>query len=257
MPIRKLIQEDIRSTIKKYRERNYLTNTNLPDKAISPTAITFNRTKTGIDKTGKYIKNFLDAYNSRDYICTLFDNSMIQASFEFRQAIGSKRIILYKGILAYYPNPGLEIDDLNDLLRCEDEDEAEEVINIALAINDEYLFSSNYVRIEFSLDDEDYTEILHPSSHIHIGANNSLRLALERMPLFSEFMDFIFFAYYQDFWVKMIFDLHPDASLDNSSFDFSEHIKTKRAFIRDNCIASRLTNNEKHHYLVSFGTSSR
>ena len=257
MPIRKLIEEDIRATIRKYREKNYLFNTNLPNKAISATSITFDRTNTGIDKTGKYVKQFLSAYNSRDYICTLFDNSLIQANFEFCQDKDTKEIVIYKGMFSYYPNPGLQTDDLYDLARYTDENEVEECVNIALAINEEFLFSTNYVRIEYSIDDNDYTEVIHPSTHMHIGANNSLRLAVNRMPFFSEFMDFIFYAYYQDKWLRIVFDISTDVSLDGRTYDFSQYIRAKREFIRDNFITSKLSDNEVNHYIISFGTSSR
>ncbi|MED2796904.1 DUF2290 domain-containing protein [Bacillus thuringiensis] len=259
--LKKALYEDMRETLIRYKEKGILSNINLPDISKMTTEITNNRTDTGIDKSSKYIRKFVKTYNNRDYICTLFDNSIIQASYKFMNNNGDaegeegksqeKNQVLHKAVLAYYPNPGLGTQDFYDIQFAVNDDERDELINLSLVLEEEYKFSSNYIRMEYSSEDMDYTPFLHPCTHMHIGANNSLRVAVNRMLFFSEFIDFILHTYYQENWLRVVFNLSKEESLREREWDFREYIKNKEDFIRNNKMETRITELEEKHYLLS------
>ena len=63
----------------------------------------------------------------------------------------------------------------------------------------------NYIRIDMNEDQTTYTCISHPKAHMHIGLYNDFRIGLDRIPLFTEFVQIILYLNYPDIW-KSKFD---------------------------------------------------
>lgn len=67
----------------------------------------------------------------------------------------------------------------------------------------------------------------------------------------SEFMDFIFYAYYQDLWLKYLFDLDLQTDIKGMTFDFVAYVKNRDRFSRENKLMTKLTPEEQRHFLVN------
>ena len=235
MDLRRSLHDDVRMCIRNLIEAELVNNVNLPD---------FDAWSVGkpheIEKSSRYTTRFLNIYNSRGYLMTLFDNSMILASYKFEQR-AKKKFRVVKCSLSYWPNPGLGVSPTDGLDRLEDDEETEITIAAAL-INDDYAFSSNYIRLDYDLNS--YREILHPSGHIHVGANNDLRLAIDRILSVSEFVDMILYLYYQKHWLDRL----PHTS--DGAVDLQQYIEQRRKLKMTWTMPTALSPLEVEHYLV-------
>lgn len=241
-----LISEDIDVTIRKYLELKLIINPRYNrGKHCKYNKISSNREESGIDKSISYVRNFFKSFDDSQYIFMLFDNSFVQINYEFVVPNGQNEQVVSKANLVYYPNPGLYSEDIiNDLQSIAEEEEREEYYSFFMEYNHDFQYASNYIRLDYDGRESSFSEFIHPRGHIHIGLHNNFRLGVNKLPLLSDFMDFVFYVNYIEKWV----DIHSDGVEDLNNHLIS---KVKRKIIRKLTEHDTLTENEIMHYLVS------
>lgn len=245
MTLKNDIYQNMRSTLLSHKKADLFIEINSPDKDSQYNIVSYKRSGVGKLKTESYTLQFIRLHEQKDYSCILFDGSIIQAYYE----LDNKLNCLSKGSLKYYPNPGLKLGDILDCLG-EDELETVELTNIAMQYNSNFQYSSNFIMIDFDNDPNAFREVLHPCSHMHIGAYHEFRLALNRFPLFSEFVDFIMFFYYRDFWFKINCGIK-DATMFNNTI-FEAYLIKKNELISKNLIDNSFSRIESNHFHMVF-----
>ncbi|MGF2994082.1 DUF2290 domain-containing protein [Lactococcus lactis] len=237
-----VIREDIEACIRDLLIKGLIINPKFSNKHCKQSQICSNNT-SGIKKNISYIQHFLEEYSNNNYIFLLKDRSMIQINYEFITHGKSCRVS--KVNLVFLPNPNGESEQLDELI--EDVETDIEIIEELYSdmIENEYLndfnYSSNYIRLDYTQDDSDFTEFLHARGHMHIGLNNNFRIPINRVPLLSEFIDLILYLNYTEDWKSFI--------LDNRCVDVTiGDIKKKRKNQLISTIKKVLTTNEMENF---------
>ncbi|MEF7664375.1 MULTISPECIES: DUF2290 domain-containing protein [Bacillus cereus group] len=245
--IYELIKEDIDSTIRKLLAANLIINPKFNmEKHCKYNKISSNRVETGIDKTASYIQNFLKSFDSNEYLFLLFDNSFVQLNYEFIVPEGQTEKVVSKANLTFFPNPGLYADDiLNDLQTLSNKDEREQYYEFYKEYTLDFEYASNYIRLDYDGAPSSFTEFIHPKCHIHIGLHNNFRLGVTKLPLLSDFIDFVLYVNYIDKW-KEYHLTHTD-DLNNYLISLVNRKQGERLTEHE----SVLTEHELKHYLVS------
>ncbi|GED57221.1 DUF2290 domain-containing protein [Brevibacillus formosus] len=219
------------------------------EKHCSFSNIASNRTDTGIDTVTPYVNKFLRHIDRGEYLFMLFDKSFIQINYEFtvidseEKARKGKEKVVSKANLSYFPNPSLSTEDVLDSLQSlEDEEETNDFLNFYYEYKEDYQYSSNYMRLDYDNRKESFTEFIHPRCHLHIGMNNNFRLGVNRVPLVSEFVDYVLYTNYIEKWVE----LHSKGIEDFPKY-LIEKVKNKEV-IRLTDKEILLTSNELLHY---------
>jgi hypothetical protein len=245
--IYELIKEDIDLTIRKLLSANIIINPKYnPEKHCKFNKISSNREETGIDKTSTYIQNFMKSFDKNEYLFMMFDYSFVQVNYEFIIPEGEREQVVSKANLTFFPNPGLYSDDIiSDLQSIFDEEEREQYHQFYKEYTLDFEYASNYIRLDYDRKPSSFTEFLHPRCHIHIGLHNNFRLGVTKLPLLSDFMDFVLFVNYVDKWKEY----HSTGVEDLNSYLISliNSKQTKKLTEHD----SVLTMNELKHYLLS------
>lgn len=243
---------DIKQSITYYQEKGFIRNLNIID-CTETNTITYKRKGKGIYKLKeRYVQEFLNIQENKDYICRLDDGSVIQGYYIFNE----NNEELVEASIKYFPNPGLEIGDISEIILDPNINNQLEFANIAM-YEENFKTSSNYIRIDYK--PEDKNDIIHPSTHMHIGANNELRLSVNRVPFFSHFLEFILFTYYKDKWVKYMFnlkdeiklkDLEEKKFLESNNINIKEFLLGREKEIEEKSINSGLSENEEKYYMI-------
>ena len=141
---------------------------------------------------------------------------------------------------------------MGDIAECcrEDGKEKEELVNLSLEINEEFEQASNFIMIDFDSSEDGYKEILHPCSHMHIGARHEFRMAINKFPIFSEFVDFILFFYYRTKWLEFNLELQSEDEFNN--LIFQDYLKKKLEVSKSNTITNKFSELETRHFYMSF-----
>lgn len=241
------IAKDAKESLLFFSEKNFITNMNIIDSKNNE--VTFRKKGKGIRKISEnYSLEFLDIHSEGDYLCRLKDCSVIQAYYKF----DNTNEVLKEASLKYYPNPGLEEGILFDLISEENIEERKKFIEV-FTYDENFKRSSNYIRIDYKPSDQN--EIIHPCTHIHIGAKNELRLNVDRVPLVSEFIEFILFSYYKKEWLQCLFNFKGKLELKQKNFfeendiNLKEYFKLRERKIKDG-IDGQLTEKEKQMYTI-------
>lgn len=131
-----------------------------------------------------YLENYASAYENGKYIFALNDGSFFQLNYEFFRKTKNK-IYLQKMNLCYLPK-----------------------------IENEYITNS-YVRVDYDVNEKP-ASFIHTKAHMHIGFENSSRIPLDEVLLFSEFFEFICYCFYPDDYKKYFGIKYPKTITHNS-----------------------------------------
>lgn len=239
------IKRDIDSTIRKYMDCQIILNPRFnQEKHTSFNKIASNK-NGDFDTKISYVKNFFRCYDEGDYLFQLFDYSFIQVNYEFIVPDGQKNKVVNKVNLSYYPNPGLySHDSLSTIQEVEDEEERENYFALHQEYKNDFQYASNYIRLDYDGHPSSFTEYVHPRCHIHIGLHNNFRLGVNKLPLLSDFMDFVLYVNYIEEWKKF----HSKEEDDLNGL-LTTLVNTKKSL--DMTAHPLLTENELKHYLLS------
>lgn len=240
------IKNDIDLTIRKYLEHELIINPRFnKEKHCKYDKISSNKEDSTIDKKISYVRNFLRCFNGGDYLFMLFDNSFIQVNYEFLVPKGQREKVVSKANLSFYPNPGLYSDDILNELQCiSDEGEKEEFYNFIREYTQDFQYASNYIRLDYDSRESSFTEFIHPRGHIHIGLHNNFRIGVNKLPLLSDFLDFVLYVNYIDKWME----IH-SKNVDDLNGHIISLIRSKRNLNLTE--HNMLTDYELKHYLVN------
>ena len=156
---------------------------------------------------GDYINAYKLGILNFDYDFLLFDNSFFQFSISFRHDK------LYGLNYSFYQNPFYyrTYEDYLEILRLElnlDNDFINEIGDLYIEEYEQFLneqtISSGCTIIRYDYDVPNYKPLIHPSSHIHIGNNTSVRIPYSKLLSPYRFTLFIIRHIYYDFWIKTI-----------------------------------------------------
>lgn len=209
--IYELVKDDILKTIRSYLPEKVIVNPIFTDKNCMSTCISSKRSDTGIKKRLNYFDSYRYHLDDGNFVFLLFDGSFVQFDYQF-QLDGSKKKVS-KATLSFYPvaDPYLAEPDEHSpswyKLYYEEIKSIEERYsdyqkegNNAYETTLLFYHGSKYIRIDYSSEEKDYTEAIHPRCHIHIGMNDNFRLGTSKVPLVSEFLDIILYLNYIKVW---------------------------------------------------------
>jgi len=187
--------------------------------------ITSSKEKCFARSVGEYCRTYSKILEQKEFLLILKDLGIIQATYETSR--DNKTITSCS--LIYYPNPGVQKGESS---LFEKEFSEEQLLQFSRN------FDSKYIRIDAN--PKFHKEILHPSTHLHIGIFSTGRIVLRHIPSYSEFVDFILFLYYPNEWKKFN-DICDKGDINN--------------FYKKRCLPklakSLLTNKEEMHYTLN------
>lgn len=201
------VKDDIRVSISKLISKGYIINPKFTEKNCKENQIA-SRNSSGILSKVTYVRLFLEEYSRGNYLFLLNDRSMIQCNYQFITERGERKVS--KANLVYLPNPNGKAEELAETIDDLDDeiDVIEELYSESLEnefIND-FSYSSNYLRLDYTFSEKDYTEFLHSRCHLHVGMNNNFRIPVSKVPLFSDFLDLVLFLNYPEQWKEYVLD---------------------------------------------------
>lgn len=151
---------------------------------------------------GEYEKIYQTAMRNSDYDFMLKDDSFFQFSCDTISGSDDTTYIRY----AYYPNPRyfctyVEFLETNGLSyeECADSFELDYEQEIA-----EARLKSAVTPIRYEYDSYRYLPAIHPISHLHIGHEENMRIALSKIMLPQKFVSFVTRTCYYNEWKKSI-----------------------------------------------------
>ena len=165
MDARKVVEEDIRTCIRKAMKLGILLNPRTSgDFFANRKKITSKYTRF-IDEAD-YLENYFKKYEQGEFFATLNDGAFLQINYEF-DIQSKKTSYLEKMNLCYLP-PVTEAGELQN----------------------------EYIRIDYnnSIDNS----FFHAYAHVHIGFRNAIRIPIDEVLLFSEFLEMILYLFYPE-----------------------------------------------------------
>lgn len=152
----------------------------------------------------EYEKVYKSAMRNSDYDFILKDDSFFQFSCDVISGSDDTNYIRY----AYYPNPRYyctydEFLEANDFSSEEYDNYLEICYEQEIA---EARLKSAVTPIRYEYDLYRYIPSIHPISHLHIGHEENMRLALSKIMVPQKFVSFVIRAFYYDDWKKAMKD---------------------------------------------------
>ena len=157
MDAHKIVVADMQESINRALRLRILSNPRIHgDFYKDPTCISSKYTRFA--NQADYLQNYHHKYEHGEYLATLQDGAFLQVHYEFERS-GKRRAYLKKMNLCYLP-----------------------------AVVDDSM-KNEYIRVDF--DSTNQNSFFHPVAHVHIGFTNSVRLPVDEVFLFSEFLRWI------------------------------------------------------------------
>lgn len=163
MDARKLVEEDLKKCIAKALRLKVLSNPRISGDFFS------NRQQITSKYTfftceHDYLEKYSKSYEQGEFLATLNDGAFLQINYEF--VLPRKNTsYLAKMNLCYLPPV-----------------EADEIKN-------------EYIRIDY---DNSSSSFFHASAHVHFGFRNTMRIPINEVLLFSEFLQLVLYLFYPD-----------------------------------------------------------
>ncbi len=164
----KTVAVDMQESINKALRLRILSNPRIHgDFYNNPTCISSKYTR--FVNQADYLQNYHHKYEKGEYLATLQDGAFLQVHYEFERS-RKRHAYLKKMNLCYLP-----------------------------AVNNDSM-KNEYIRVDF--DSTNQNSFFHPVAHVHIGFTNSVRLPVDEVLLFSEFLRWILYLYYPEDFQK-------------------------------------------------------
>lgn len=165
MDARKAVEEDIKRCIRKATKLGILANPRMSGEFFSDRKFISSKYTRFADEND-YLENYFKKYENGEFFATLDDGAFLQIHYEFD--IQSKRTTyLTKMNLCYLP-PVSENGELQN----------------------------DYIRIDYSNSPDN--SFFHSFAHVHIGFGGSIRIPLNDVLFFSEFLELVLYLFYPD-----------------------------------------------------------
>jgi len=178
MDAHKIVAEDMQGSINKALRLRILSNLKTGgDFYRNPACISSKYTMFA--DQDDYLQNYHHKYEQCEYLAAFQDGAFLQVNYEFEHS-GNRHSYLKKMNLCYLP--AVKSDTIKN----------------------------EYIRIDYNKADKN--SFFHPLAHVHIGFTNSIRLPIDEVFLFSEFLQWILYLYYPE-----EFETYNDGALKTSN----------------------------------------
>jgi len=165
MDARKTIEEDIKACIKNALRLGIISNPRISGNFFKDRKIISSKYTRFADESF-YLKNYSKKYEQGEYFATLEDGAFFQINYEFD--IHSKKTSYVKKMNLCYLPPVTEMGEI----------------------------TNEYIRIDYNNSPDN--SFFHPYAHIHIGFRNAIRIPIDEVLLFSEFLEMILYFFYPE-----------------------------------------------------------
>ena len=160
----KIVAADMQESINKALRLRILSNPRIQGNFYkNPSCISSKYTRFA--NLADYLQNYHHKYELGEYLASLQVGAFLQVLYEFERT-GKRHAYLTKMNLCYLP-----------------------------AVDDDSM-KNEYIRVDF--DSTNQNSFFHPVAHVHIGFTNSVRLPVDEVFLFSEFLRWILYLYYPE-----------------------------------------------------------
>ena len=163
MDARKIVEEDIRACMRKAMKLGILSNPRMSGNFFKDRKKISSKYTYFSDETD-YLENYFKRYEQGEFFATLDDGAFLQINYEFHIQSKSSSY-LEKMNLCYLP-PVTEIGELQN----------------------------EYIRIDYSNSPDN--SFFHAYAHVHIGFRNAIRIPIDEVLLFSEFLEMVLYFFY-------------------------------------------------------------
>lgn len=162
MNARKLVEEDMKEFICKALKNGVLLNPRIGGSFYNDRYKISSKYTRFLDEED-YLERYYKQYEAGEYLAVFFDGAFLQINYEF--SVISKNVShLAKMNLCFLP----PVEDGKII--------------------------KEYIRIDFT--DSAENSFFHPFAHLHIGFRNYIRIPLEEVTIFSEFMRIVLYLFY-------------------------------------------------------------
>lgn len=182
MNAHEIISKDIKSFVSKALHTGVLVNPKTPGDFYSNKS-SIKSKYSFFSNEEDYISNYHKKYELGEYFIALCDGSYIQINYEF-ETKRKRDSYLKKMNLCYLP-----------------------------AVVDGEI-KNEYIRIDYS--DTTDNSFFHPYAHVHIGFKNTIRIPINEILLFSEFIKIIFYLFYPDEFKKIFPEIKTTNTIEKS-----------------------------------------
>lgn len=165
MDARKIVEDDIQTCIRKAMKLGILSNPRMSGNFFKDRK-TISSKYTRFADEAAYLENYFRKYEQGEYLATLEDGAFLQINYEFD--IQSKKTSYLKKMNLCYLPPVTEAGEI----------------------------TNEYIRIDYSNSSDN--SFFHAYAHVHIGFRNAIRIPIDEVLLFSEFLEMILYFFYPD-----------------------------------------------------------
>lgn len=184
MDAHKIVSDDIQVCIRKALKAGILTNPRTSGELYNNRKTISSKHSRFIDEAD-YLENYFRKYENGEFLVALTDGAFFQINYEF-QLQGKKNTYLEKMNLCYLP-PVTEGGELKN----------------------------EYIRIDFNNTSDN--SFFHAYAHVHIGFRNSIRIPIDEVMLFSEFLNLILYLFYPKHFQLLCSDTHKTSNTKNKT----------------------------------------
>lgn len=165
MDARKMVEDDIQSCVRKALKLGILSNPRMSGNFFKDRTTISSKYTRFTDETS-YLESYFRKYEQGEYFATLSDGAFLQINYEF-EVKNKKTSYLSKMNLCYLP----PVTDTGEI-------------------------KNEYIRIDYSNSPDN--SFFHAYAHVHIGFRNAIRIPIDEVLLFSEFLKIILYHFYPE-----------------------------------------------------------
>lgn len=184
MDARKIVEEDMQANIRKAMKLGILSNPRMSGEFFKDRrAITSKYTRFADEHD--YLENYFRKYEQGEFLAAFQDGAFLQINYEF-DLPSKNSSYLAKMNLCYLP-PVTETGEIKN----------------------------EYIRIDYSNSPDN--SFFHAYAHVHIGFRNAIRIPIDEVLLFSEFLNLILYLFYPEYFKLFCSEEHETTNTQDKS----------------------------------------
>ncbi len=165
MDARKMVEDDLKESIRKALRLGILFNPRISGTFFNDRRVITSKYTFFTDEED-YLSNYSNRYEQGEFLATLEDGGFFQINYEF-DIKGKKTSYLEKMNLCYLP-----------------------------PVTQSGALKNEYIRVDYVNSPDN--SFFHAFAHVHIGFRNSIRVPIDEVLYFSEFLSLILYLFYPE-----------------------------------------------------------
>lgn len=165
MDARKVVEENLRTCVSKAMKLGILVNPRISGDFFKDRKKISSKYTRFIDEAD-YLENYFKKYEQGEFFATFDDGAFLQINYEF-DIQSKKTSYLEKMNLCYLP-----------------------------PVTEDSGLKNEYIRIDYN--NSPTNSFFHACAHVHIGFRNTIRIPIDEVLLFSEFLEMILYLFYPE-----------------------------------------------------------